>query len=332
MNTSFFINKKSFSAYKELLEYLIKSKEKLILLPTIEQFELLEEMYQKVKEYSLYLYDNNDKFYFFYSKIINILTECENMVKGLNLDSNSSKYKVEEFIKVHSIETLLDFIVTNVRKKITDEYILYAKSSLNINNPHIRIDQLDLSGKCETISYYVKEEFAKFGIDCEIIRIDPAFSQKLNLYNNKGYHYFNKISFQGKEYIIDLSYSQFFKQDSSNMLSKLGVPFSLPCKPGIYMLIDKNRAKVATTIIDRGWIILTEENIKHYFDGFMLSSRNGLYYELLGKVEYQTEYDFDDYFNFLNDCDSVINYEPIEGLGYQKRPLKNPYINFKLNK
>ena len=64
----------------------------------------------------------------------------------------------------------------------------------------------------------------------------------------------------------------------------------------------------------------------------MLSARNGLYYELLGDVKYQTDYDFDDYFNFLNNCDNILKYEPKEGLGYQKRPLNNPYINFKQKK
>lgn len=331
MNTNILISKKSFAAYKKLLDYLINSKEKLLDVPTIEQFQILEDMYQKVKEYSLLFYEN-DKFDFFYPKIIGLLTECENVVKGLNLDLNSTKYKIDEFIKVHSVETLLDYIVSNVRNRVISEYTLYAKSVLNIKDPHIRIDQIDLAGKCETISYYVKEECAKFGIKSEIIKINPGFSEDLNLYNGKGYHYFNTLSYRGKEYLMDLSYSQFFKQDSGNMLSKLGVPFILPCKAGIYMLIDEQREKIANDIIDRGWIPFTEENLKHYFDGFMLSARNGLYYELLGDVKYQTDFDFDDYFNFINNCDNVLNYEPKEGLGYQKRPLNNPYINFKKSK
>ena len=94
--------------------------------------------------------------------------------------------------------------------------------------------------------------------------------------------------------------------------------------------MDEERKIIANSVISRGWIPFTEENVKKYFDGFALSYRNGLYYELLGKVDYNTVFDFDDYFNFLNGCDTLFKYEPKEGIGYQKRPLKNPNINFKV--
>ena len=40
-------------------------------------------------------------------------TPTRNVSNKVNLDSNSSKYKITEFVKVHSTETLLDYIATN---------------------------------------------------------------------------------------------------------------------------------------------------------------------------------------------------------------------------
>ncbi len=329
MNLNLLLSKKTLLLYKELFEYLKDAKIKLANSSTIEQFKILEDMYQKVKEYSVYFYKNNN-FSFFYKKILDILVECESKVNGIQYSSNSQNYKIDSFLDVYSIDTLLDFITTNVRNRIIKDYTNYTNNVLNINNS-INIDQINLTNMCEIISHYVKEECSRFGIKCDIIKISPAFNEDANIYgDNSGYHFFNVLECQGNRYLMDLSYSQFFKQDSDNMLTKLGVPYLKPCNPGIYMLSNKERCKVANDILSRGWVPFTESNVKKYFDGFVLSFRNGLYYELLGKVDYNTDYDYDDYFNFLIGCDDLFRYEPKEGIGYQRRPLKNPNINFKI--
>lgn len=322
------LSKKTLLLYKELFEYLKDAKNKIANSSTIEQFKILEDMYQKVKDYSIYFYKNNN-FSFFYKKILDILVECESKVNGIQYSSNSHDYKINSFLDVYSVETLLDFITTNVRNRIIKDYMNYTKGILKIDNSLINIDQINLTNMCEIISHYVKDECTRFGIKCEIIKIAPAFNENINLYgDNSGYHFFNVLECQGNKYLMDLSYSQFFKQDSDNMLTKLGVPYLKPCNPGIYMLSNKERCVVANNILSRGWVLFTESNVKKYFDGFTLSFRNGLYYELLGKVDYNTDFDFDDYFNFLIGCDDLFRYEPKDGIGYQKRPLKKTDIKF----
>ena len=331
MKTNFLVSKKANESYKELILYLESIKNRLSIVSSIDQFEILEEMYETLKEYALILFEQ-DKCPYFYSKIIDLVYECEKIVTGFQINSNSNKYIINEFIKVHSVDTLLDYITTNIRNIIIKEYQEYLKSTFNMENLSVNINQIDLTNLCDIMSEYVKEECLKFGIKCEIIKINPAFNAKTNLYKGKGYHYFNILEFQGHRYIMDLSYSQFFKQNSSNMLSRLGIPYLEPCKPGIYMMMDDKRSKVASIIISRGWIKLTENNFKEYLDGFTLSYRNGLYYELLGKVDYTTNYSYNDYIRFLEGTDNILRYEPKEGLGYQIKPLKNPYLNFKINK
>ncbi len=43
--------------------------------------------------------------------------------------------------------------------------------------------------------------------------------------------------------------------------------------------MDERRRKAAAKILKEGWISLTPEKFKDYMDGFLLSWRNGLYYE-----------------------------------------------------
>ncbi len=94
------------------------------------------------------------------------------------------------------------------------------------------------------------------------------------------------------------------------------------------MLKDLEREKVARTILKKGWIKLTEENLKHYLDGFTLYYRNGLYYENLGVADYKVDYNIDTYINFLFGDDSQIKHESRRFLGYQYSPLKNRNFKF----
>ncbi len=327
MNFKALISNKDLILYRDTIRLLEDTRANLYSANIIEQFSLLQIMYRKVKEFAISTYESGS-FSKYYPKINKMLVQCDSIFKGLNYSYDTDKYIVDNFIDVYSIDTLLDFIVTTIRNRIINEYKTYAKDNLNVDIDSITIDQIDLTNMCEDVSKYVEKECKIFGIKCQRIKIDPAFDKSGELFNGSGYHYFNILEYQNKTYIMDLSYSQFFKQDAYNMLSRLGVPYTLLCNPGIYMLSDKDRSKVAKDILKRGWVPFTDENFKMYLDGFTLSFRNGLYYELLGKVDYSTNYDFDDYYNFLTGKDSLYRYEPKEGLGVQERPLKDPHINF----
>ena len=117
MEVNVLVSKKVFTAYKELLDYLNEIKEKMAISSTLEKLALLEEMFFKIKEYSLLFYEKG-KFPFFYQKILTILIECENMCDGFHFNSKSSEYIIDSIMDVYSTDRLLDFIATNIRKKV----------------------------------------------------------------------------------------------------------------------------------------------------------------------------------------------------------------------
>ena len=329
---TYLINKKGLEEYKKLLHYMQDIKIKLETSSPTEQFCIIEEMYKVVKEYSLLFFDE-EKYSIYYKNILDLVIECESAINSFNLYGNiDNNMSTTSLSNINSIEELLDYIVYKVRKTIIKEYIMISSERFHAINPNINISQIDLTSMCDTISSYVSMECKKLGIKCKKVQIAPGFNERMHLYNNGGMHTFNIIEIGNKEYLMDLSYNQFFKEDSTNMLERLGIPYLSPCKPGIYMMTNHERFLTASTIIEKGWVPFNEQNIKNYFDGFTLSVRNGLYYELLGKVDYSTNYTSDDYINFLEGSDDLFKHEPNEGLGYQKRPLKNPYLNFNIKK
>ena len=131
-----------------------------------------------------------------------------------------------------------------------------------------------------------------------------------------------------KEYIVDCTYRQFFRLENNN-IDRLGVIGLCGCDPGVFMMQNRERKNVALAILKNGWVRCTEDNFKHYLDGFTLSFRNGLYYDWLGKVDYSVGYSASDYLEFLNEDDFITNYEPLEGLGEQEEPLKNRSLRFR---
>ena len=100
------------------------------------------------------------------------------------------------------------------------------------------------------------------------------------------------------------------------------------CKAGVYMLMTEDSKKIANELLSNGYIEINEETLKIYLDPFAISFRNGLYYEQTQDFSYTTDYDADDYMEFLWGNDNQLNYEDQNCLGYQNRTLKNPNMNF----
>ncbi len=324
-----FTDKKMLAAYKQFSDILKKFSIRMYDASLIEQYTILEEMYEFVKEIAPIFYKNG-KYYSFYKKLLDIVIEAEGAYKGGNISFDGSIYNFFDASDLYSVDNLLDFIATKIRKDLIEEYKAYIRKHYQVNNPDITIDQIRLGNMCEDVSNMVLEECKKLGVRCRVVRIDPGFNNKKMLYHGSGYHYFNIITYKGFEYLMDLTYSQFFDNDTDNILDRLGMPLLVPCQPGIYMLTDDERVKTAEMILKRGWVPFTEENIKNYFDGFALSVRNGLYYEENGGVDYHTPYTYLDYIHFLEGEDDMFKHESREHLGRQIRPLKDPYINFKV--
>lgn len=218
---------------------------------------------------------------------INDTTTHENILNAIALEANTCLYKTLGFMKN------------------------YQKSA----------GKLDLSDKCDKSAIIVKKICDELNIKCIVQKIEAGFQKDSTLLDGSGYHYFNIIILDGKRYLMDLTYQQFFMMNNNN-LDRLGTPLLTGCAPGVYMNMDASRLKTAKQILGSYWIEATDENLKHYFDGFALSYRNALYYENMPTRVFTTDYTATDYLNFLDGKDSQINHETEECLGFQLRPLK----------
>lgn len=200
---------------------------------------------------------------------------------------------------------------TNLELNLIKEPIINKIITSAINNllyyfedRYNNINEIDMTNNCTAMALWIKEICEVLNIKCETYTIYPGFDKDAKLYNNQGFHYFNVIEIEEKEYLIDLSYKQFFK----SRINKSDIPLA-----GEYMINNKERLKVAEEILKKGYILINNNVLKHYCDGFALSYRNDLYYQIFGYL-YETPYTDSDYMNFLNGIDSQVNHESLKYL------------------
>lgn len=219
-----------------------------------------------------------------------------------------------------SPESILNYIVHNVRR------YLVLSHSLNQKRP-IDINRLNFENECVVASNKVKELCDQLWLESYVVGVYPGYLKENDLFNGSGFHMCNIVKIEEQYYLIDCSYRQFFTL-RQNFLERLGVVQMAGCKPGKFMLMNEERKNVANRVLKNGWTQLDGDVLKHYLDGFTLSFRNGLYYEQTNDFSYSTAYDVDTYIKFLRGEDNQLNHEDREVLGYQKKPLKNHNISF----
>lgn len=220
-----------------------------------------------------------------------------------------------DIVNKYGIEDVLDYLV------------YYGRDNLVVDQNIKMYDDLDVTNKCKIGAKKVDDMAKTCGLNHRLVRIDPGFSYVDLLLNGSGYHYFNLIEHKGKKCLVDVTYKQFFRKYRCS-LERLGIPKLFPPLAGAFMVRDDLRMIVAKTLLNRGWIELTPDVVKAYFDGFALSYRNGLYYEDK-EIVFETDYTRDNYKDFLCGVDNQVRHEGKSVLGYQLRPLKNPSIRFK---
>jgi len=246
------------------------------------------------------------------------------LIELKNMNYESSDYK--EFIKSFQHYRLFmkpeyicdtyfscegTHIINNLIKEAINK-LLYA-----FEDRYTSINEIDMENNCMVIAFFIKEICDEWGINSRVIDIWPGYDVNARLFGMSGFHYANIIYMCGKEYLVDLSYKQFFQKNKA-FLEEIGlVGFCAPLA-GIFMLMDMERKKVAEELLKNGFIELKGDNFKSYCDGFTISYRNGLYYKSCDNL-YSTNYTNQDYINFLiNKTDNQINHEYIRCLG----PLK----------
>lgn len=272
-----------------------------------DQFNNLEELYRYVRSiqnnYFIEGYLSND-----FNYISRYLRKAEEDIpKGFIIESsprNNHEFKSEE-------EEKLSYIIYNVRSKLLN------------NNPDD-----SLINMCSYSSNLVSRCAKELNLNTRRIVIYPGFTKEHSLLHcGSGYHAFNIVTINDKKYIVDLTYRQFFLTDRSS-LERIGVCTLSNTLPGRFMTMNESRMKTASKLLKDGYIEMTDENIKNYFDGFAISNRNATYYEETEDFSFTTVYSPYDYMKFIDGEDSQLNYEGIDKLGYQKKVLRNPNIRF----
>ena len=286
-----------------------------------DKIKILKEAYDYAKALAIECYIENYGMYGFQDISQHIL-ECESSIPRKFLLENNPKIILsrQNLKDIKEEEELLNAIVGLARKHLIEEINsnLYRKKTLA---------ECDLANYCLRISKYIEEICQKNNIPCYCKLIEPGYINYSTLYNHYGCHAFDIVRLNDKNYLIDCTYSQFFIT-SKTLIDRLGIPMVTSPYAGLYMTMSENRKKVAEKIINDGWILLTDEVLKDYLDGFTIFYRNGLYYEKTNDFSFSTSYTPTDYINFLKGNDSKNKHEKMSWLGYQKRPLNDPKITF----
>lgn len=269
------------------------------------QFDNMNELYRYARSIQNdYFIDDflSDKF----NNITRYLKKAEeDLPKGFIIDSSPI------FSNDFDSDDKLKNIIYNVRSKL-------------LSND---IDD-SLIDKCSYGSNLVLRNARELDIESRRVVIYPGFTKEHDLLHfGSGYHAFNIVTINNKKYIVDLTYRQFFLNDR-NSLERIGICTLFNTMPGRFMTLNDSRKKTALELLKNGYIEMTEENMKNYFDGFALSYRNATYYEETEDFSFTTMYTPYDYMRFINEEDSQLNHEGIYRLGYQKKKLKNPNIRF----
>lgn len=277
------------------------------------QTEQMDKLYRYLKEQAPYFYDEETRTIDSLYKILaDDLLYTETWIPPfVFLVANTPQfiYSPNERLMPSngSDERILDFIVFSTWQKYAEKHVHGKNKSLGYTS---------FESKCTYLSEIVADICARNNIECYIIRINPGFLDNSKLYDHHKIHDFCIVKLNSGYYIVDPSYRQFFMLRAGS-LERIGIPFLGGTFPGIFMTLQEERMAVASKIIEKGWISFTEENIKHYFDGFALSFRNGLYYTQTNDYSYTTIYAAEDYIRFLKGEDNQVNHEGEEVLKRQ---------------
>lgn len=285
-----------------------------------EKVERIKNLYTFMKEICPEFYLETIKEFTNFDLLSYLLLDCEDTLEKEYILDTTSNFHVLKKPNLVEEELITSTIVYWTRKA------LLKKLGRNGKYRHT-FDFYDVSNYCEFASEKTVGICNKMSIPCYQIKIEPGFIKNSMLCNGSGYHYFNIILIQDIPYLVDCTYKQFFLLKKC-FLERIGIPYLYGCYAGAFMMMKEGRRKLAEKLIRDGYILLTDEVLKDYLDGFALSYRNGLYYERTSDFSYTTSYTSEDYKNFLKWKDSQLHHEGDIVLGLQRKPLKNPYMSF----
>ena len=312
-------NEKYINEIKKYYEKVVYCK------PLEERINLIKEIYSYVKSISHNFYeDEENRMDYGFKLITNYILDSEYYISNGFIIENNPKFSLDlvmndDLSQIKNPEFILEVIVNLTR------HMLYESINGSLRRKKDFKD-LDLTNFCIKSSKFIADLCEKNNISQEKILIEPGFIKNSRLFSGVGLHSFNIITIDDQKYLIDCTYSQFFLFAKS-FLERIGIPNMAGCNAGVFMTMYESRRKVAETLLRDGFILLEGDVLKDYLDGFAISYRNGLYYEETKDFSYTTNYMVNNYDDFLAGVDNQLNHEK-EFLGYQRKPLNNPNLDF----
>lgn len=164
-----------------------------------------------------------------------------------------------------------NYLVQNLRMVLGEQKLLNIATSPNThdkldsplkqNSYRVQSENFRDEGKA-VVDILKRIHGDKKGINFRSCKISNI-SELLKKQGNE--HEFTIATIDGKKYIIDIAYRQFFALTHSNQEEG-------HIDPGIFMMREPDKKKVAEQILKYGFIEATPENLENYISGFILSS------------------------------------------------------------
>ena len=175
-------------------------------------------------------------------------------------------YNENEMNIPNNAETIIEYIVYKTRKRLSEHHNLETDS---------------LEKECPQSSFYVEDICSK--LDLETIHIGLNQNLRPGMF-----HHFTIVRIRlsdntYKNYLVDCTYRQFFTKAKSNP-RRIGVMRgpAKGCSIGSYMMLTDRRKEIAKAILTNGYIELTPDVFKEYFDAIIYSGRDKEYYSQNG--------------------------------------------------
>ena len=147
--------------------------------------------------------------------------------------------------------------------------------------------------KCIDCQNYLNERFK----NNDRIRNAPIDTQqdcKMPYYQ----HAINLVEIDRKKYILDPTFIQFCDLRSTPDI--VGIPGCVGAVPGQYLMDTPEKREFLHNLIKYGFFEATEENLKMYFDSFVLANRGKKYYSSHPNArKNETEFNANDYVKMI---------------------------------
>ncbi len=279
------------------------------------------EFYKGLKEIAAYYYPD-EEVPFYYRNLVRDIFLFERFLPQdylFSFQSHDFSKILDKPISLKNEEAILNYLVDQTRNFLFDK--------VSFDRTIFPYESYDLQNQCVEAADFLTECSAKMGIESRRIIIYPCFQRNSGVMGGN-IHAFSLVKINESTYLVDCTYSQFFTIYRCN-LNRIGVPLFAGCAPGTFMQYDSFYQEMAQNLLNRGWVKYDDKILKAYLDGFLLSYRNGLFYQRTKDFSFTTNYTALDYENFIYGKDNLFQHEKKEELGFQLKPLTNPNMIIK---